>query len=130
MKRRPGFTILELLTVMIILGLLAAIALSRFWSVKERAFWASIRNDLRTIATQQERYFANNMRYANAVGDLPDVTMSPGVTVTVNWADNSGWAATAEHASLAPKKCGFFMGPAPGGTADPATQPGAVACDE
>lgn len=130
MKRRPGFTILELLTVMVIVGLLAAIALSRFWSVKERSYQAAVKSDLRTITVQQERYFAKNMSYANDVSDLPDIAMTPGVTFAVTWSAPDGWAGTAEHSSLSPRKCGYFTGPAPAGSAPPATQAGNIACDE
>ncbi|MGQ0815133.1 MAG: type IV pilin protein [Gemmatimonadota bacterium] len=130
MKRRPGFTILELLTVMIIVGLLAAIAVSRFWEVKERSYWISVKNDLRTVATQQERFFSTNTVYANDIALLPDVALSPGVTITIVWSANNGWAATGEHTSLSPLKCGYFTGPAPVGVAAPATQSGTTACDE
>ena len=130
MKRRPGFTILELLTVMVIVGLLAAIAVSRFWSVKERSYRVAVKSDLRTISVQQERYFAKNMEYAANLSDLPDIALSDGVAITVVWTAPDGWAATAEHTSLSPQKCGYFTGPAPPGTAAPATQSGTIACDE
>ncbi|MGQ0560266.1 MAG: type IV pilin protein [Gemmatimonadota bacterium] len=130
MKRRPGFTILELLTVMIIVGLLAAIAVSRFWSVKERSYWVSVKNDLRNVAIQQERYFSNHQAYAADMPALPDARLSSGVTVTVVWSANTGWAATAEHTGMVGRKCGYFTGPAPAGVAAPATKSGSVACDE
>lgn len=129
-KRRPGFTLLELMTVMIIIGLLAAIAISRFWSVKERAYRASVKNDLRTAAIQQERYFDKNMAYASNASDLPDFSDSPGVTITITWAANSGWAGTALHTSMPGQFCGYFMGPAPAGAAAPATSPGEIKCNE
>lgn len=130
MKRRPGFTILELLTVLVILGLLAVIAVTRLWAVKDRSYRAAVKSDLRTITVQQERYFAKNMAYASDVMILPDITMSPGVSVTVTWTAPDGWAATAEHASLAPQNCGYFTGAAPAGVAEPATQAGVIVCDE
>lgn len=130
MKQRAGFTILELMTVMVIIGLLAAIAVSRVWAVKERSYRASVKNDLRTLTVQQERYFAKNMAYASDPADLPDMAFSPGVSVQVTWTDPGGWAATAEHTSLAPENCGYFTGTAPAGSADPATASGLIACDE
>ena len=129
MKARQGFTLLELITVMIIVGLLAAIAVSRFWTVKERSYKVAMKDALRTAAVQQERYFEKNMTYANAVAALPDFTLSQGVTVTFTWASNNGWAAQAEHVSVPGEFCGYFTGPAPGGAAAPATQSGEVACD-
>ena len=130
MKRRPGFTIIEMLTVVIILGLLAVIAISRFWAAKDRTYFASLKSDLRTVAIQQERYFSKSNAYASDPNDLPDIAFSPGVTVTMKWTDPSGWAATAEHESMLGRLCGYFTGPAPAGIAEPATDPGSIACDE
>lgn len=126
---RSGFTILELLTVLVILGLLAAIAVNRFWTVKERAYKVTMRNDLRTAVTQQERYFEANQYYAPDSALLPDFRTSTGITITVTWAAQSGWAAIAEHSSLAGERCGYYTGSAPGGIAAPATDAGVVMCD-
>ena len=128
MKPRSGFTILELLTVLVIIGLLATIATNRFWAVKERAFKVAMRNDLRTIATQQERYFESNYTYAATTAALTDFATSAGVTVTMTWNSNLGWAAISQHASLPGQQCGYFTGPAPAGIATPATAQGTIAC--
>lgn len=130
MKQRSGFTILELLTVMIIVGLLAAIATSRFWSVKERSFKVALKDGLRSFAVQQERYFERNMTYATSAALLTDFAASSGMTVVVTWASTNGWAATATHGSVPAEPCGYFTGPAPAGVAAPATQSGAIACVE
>jgi prepilin-type N-terminal cleavage/methylation domain-containing protein len=129
MKPRDGFTLLELITVMIIVGLLAAIAVSRFWAVKERSYKVAMKDGLRTVAVQQERYFERNHAYAASVAALPDFDASQGVTVNVTWATANGWAAQAEHVSVPGEFCGYFTGPAPGGIAAPATQSGVIACD-
>src|SRR5687768_1694389 len=129
MKPRPGFTLLELLTVLVIIGLLATIATNRFWAVKERAYKAAMRSDLRTLAAQQERYFERNYIYAATPGALTDFASSAGVTVTVTWNTNAGWAATSQHASVPGQQCGLFVGPAPAGIAAPAVTAGILACD-
>ena len=126
--RRPGFTLIELLVVMLIVGILAAIALTRFWAVKDRGFRSAMRNDLRTMAVQQERYFDRNLAYATAVTDVPDFVTSDGVTITITWTANTGWAATSAHAALPGLPCGYFTGPAPAGVAAPATLSGRMEC--
>ena len=130
MKPRQGFTLLELITVMIIVGLLAAIAVSRFWAVKERSFKVAMKDGLRTAAVQQERYFDRNMAYAANVTALPDFDASQGVTITIRWSANNGWAAQAEHVNVPGQFCGYFTGPAPVGVAAPATESGVIACDD
>jgi prepilin-type N-terminal cleavage/methylation domain-containing protein len=130
LRPQPGFTILELLTVMIIVGLLAAIAVSRFWSVKERSFRVALKSDLRNVAIQQEVYYQKNNAYAPDASALTDFFASTGVTVTIKWAANNGWAGIAEHASLPNEQCGYFTGPAAAGIASPATVSGEIKCTE
>jgi prepilin-type N-terminal cleavage/methylation domain-containing protein len=48
-RRRAGFTIVELLTVMIVLGLLAGIALLKYIDLRHRARAAEAASDLNTI---------------------------------------------------------------------------------
>jgi len=130
MKQRPGFTLLELLTVMVIIGLLAAIATTRFWAVKERSFRVAVKSDLHNVALQQESYFHKNMAYASSISALTDFATSPGVTITIKWAGNDGWAATGVHTSLPGEQCGYFTGPAAAGIASPAVNEGEVKCTE
>ena len=129
-KRRAGFTLIELLTVMMIIAFLATIAMNRFWAVKNRGYRAALKSDLRTVAIHQERYFEKNMAYAPDVNTLSDISLSPGVNITITWTDPHGWAGTATHNSLPGETCGYFTGDAPAGIAPPATESGKVACNE
>src|SRR5919108_518185 len=67
MSNRKGFTLIELLIVVVIIGILAAIAIPKFANTKEKAVVASMRSDLRNLATAQESYWVENRVYYGGV---------------------------------------------------------------
>jgi prepilin-type N-terminal cleavage/methylation domain-containing protein len=54
---RQGFTLVELVIVVVVIGILATIAIPKFSSTREKSFVAAVRSDLRNLASQQEIYF-------------------------------------------------------------------------
>ena len=101
---RPGFTFIELLTVMIVIGLLAGIGVPRIRTMKERSYQATLRSDLGALRTAEEAYFAENQRYATDVSAL-ELRLSTRVTVTIESSDPlRGWKASARHMWL-PTPC-------------------------
>ena len=99
-SNRRGFTFIELLTVMIVIGLLATIGVPRIRSMKERSYQATLRSDLGALRTAQEAYFAENQQYATNVVAL-DMRLSRNVSVTIESSDPyRGWKAAARHAWL------------------------------
>jgi len=127
--RRDGFTLIELLIVIVIIGLLAAFAQSFLWSAKDRALISTLKHDMRVLATQQETYFGSNFRYAPAPTDIGEYVSSPGVVITITYAQADGWAVIATHGSVVGKQCGLFIGNALAADAPPATQQGVIDCD-
>ena len=94
---RPGFTFIELLTVMIVIGLLAGIGVPRIRTMKERSYQAMLRSDLGALRTAQEAYYAENQRYATEVTSL-ELRLSSRVSVTIESSDPlRGWKAAARH---------------------------------
>ncbi len=108
MRSAKGFTLIELLIVVVIIGILAAIAIPKFANTKEKAYIASMRADLRNLATAQESYLADWVTYTPTLSNL-NYMSSPGNTVTITAATAAGWAGTASNNSTS-KTCGVFVG--------------------
>jgi prepilin-type N-terminal cleavage/methylation domain-containing protein len=114
---RKGFTLIELLIVVVIIGILAAIAIPKFANTKEKAYLASMKSDLRNMATTEESYFADNQVYTagsarnttSGTASLNGFVPSAGVTVTAAATGGTGWSATAGH-SATTKTCAIFIG--------------------
>ncbi|WP_163274695.1 type II secretion system protein [Cellulomonas iranensis] len=64
-----GFTLIELLVVVIIIGILAAIAIPVFLNQRKSAVDASIKSDLRTVATNMETWMTQHQTYPAATTD-------------------------------------------------------------
>jgi prepilin-type N-terminal cleavage/methylation domain-containing protein len=120
-----GFTIIELMIVVVIIGILAAISIPKFVNTKEKAYLASMKADLRNLVTAEEAYIAEFYTYSSNLGTTYQT--SAGVTVTLQNVSASGWAATAAHNGTA-KGCAIFYGTV-GAPPAPATQEGEPACN-
>lgn len=62
-NRLPGFTIVELLIVIVVIAILASITVVAFNGIQDRAIEASIRSDLRNSRTKLLAYQIDNGRY-------------------------------------------------------------------
>jgi type II secretory pathway pseudopilin PulG len=117
--------------VIVIIGILAAIAMPKLGKTRERAYFKAVMSDLRNLQSQQELYFAlpsNNFNYAPATSSLPNYNVSNGVSVFITEAANSGWAATGVHTGFTSGQlCAVFAGTVSAVPA-PASTPGIVTC--
>lgn len=58
-----GFTLIELMIVVAIIGILAAIAIPQFASYRQKAFNSAAQSDLKTMKTSLEGYFTDYYHY-------------------------------------------------------------------
>lgn len=106
-KNSKGFTLIELMIVIAIIGILAAIAIPQFTSYKKRGYNTEAMADIKNAYTAAQSYFADN-----AAGTVDKDILaaygykqSPHVTFTVTTGTQAGLAMTA-------------IGNAAGGTGD------------
>ena len=62
-RRRRGLTLIELMTVMAVIGLLAALGIPRYRDVKRRAHSAAVVSDFNTVRIAAYNYFADHATY-------------------------------------------------------------------
>ncbi len=106
-SKAGGFTLIELMIVIVIVGILCAITIPKYSRSKERTYVTTMKADLRNLATYQESYAAESLgTYFSGNGIAQGFRSSQAVTVTASAVNGppSTWTATAAH-SLTTKTC-------------------------
>lgn len=68
--RDGGFTLVELLLVVIIIGVLAAIAIPVFTQQKARAVDATVQSDLKSLSSGAETFYAEGLAFPDSPDDF------------------------------------------------------------
>lgn len=89
--RKHGFTLIEIMIVIAILTMLAAIAIPQFIKYRSQSIDAQLKADLRNAAIAVESYFAKHSVYPSTIEEVQSFGFHPtdGVTVTLALAANS-----------------------------------------
>jgi type IV pilus assembly protein PilA len=81
-KEDDGFTLIELLVVIIIIGILAAIAIPVFLSQKSKGYEASMKSDLRTVASEVESQNVDKGDYTSIFWKTASTVAASGTSIS------------------------------------------------
>ncbi|MDJ0750525.1 MAG: type IV pilin protein [Woeseiaceae bacterium] len=102
-RRQRGITLIELMIVLVVIGILAAIAYPNYQEFVARAKRNEAKAALLMLATNQERFYLNNNTFTSDLtklgfSDTPDaITENDYYTITVAAANASDFTATATY---------------------------------
>jgi type IV pilus assembly protein PilA len=83
-----GFTLIELMVVVLIIAILLAIAIPTFLGARTRAQDRAAQSNLRNALTGEKTFYTDNQRYGSAaVAVTGDITALQGIEPAIKWTD-------------------------------------------
>ncbi len=125
-SHRPGFSLVELIVALLVVGVLVGLAMPRFNTYRRKAHVASMVSDLRNLAAAEEEFWNAMKSYSGDTTAL-ELATSPSVTLALVSADSTGWSARAIYAGD-PATCSIFYGSA--APLPPAARGNVIGCSE
>ncbi len=102
-RRNEGFTLIEIMMVVAIIAILAAIAIPQLSVHRTKSYNTTAVSDLKNAAIAQEAYYVDNQRYTNNISSLTTIPynlyISQGISVAVSSATHEAYLMTAYHSA-------------------------------
>jgi type IV pilus assembly protein PilA len=81
-QREEGFTLIELMVVVLIIAILIAIAIPTFLGARQRAQDRAAQSNLRNALTAEKTYYTDNQAYTATVASISPIETSISFTAT------------------------------------------------
>jgi general secretion pathway protein G len=91
MRRRHGFTLIEMLVVMAVIALLLTLAAPRYFGSLERSKDTTLAQNLVTLRGTLDKFYADKGRYPEALGELVEQRYLRAVPVDPVTGSDSTW---------------------------------------
>ncbi|HEX9911131.1 MAG TPA: type IV pilin protein [Desulfatiglandales bacterium] len=102
-KRDEGFTLIEVMIVVAVIAILAAIAIPQLSVHRTKSYNTAAVSDLKNAAIAQEAYYVDNRQYTNNISNLTTIPYNLSITQSVNMAvssaTNEAYLMTAFHSA-------------------------------
>ena len=97
LKNKKGFTLIELMIVVAIIGILAAIAIPNFMNYQCKAKQSEAKSTLGALRTAEEAYYAEYSTYADTTAKMGFTVKGDNAlyTITFSGVDDDGFTAQA-----------------------------------
>ncbi len=69
-RRKAGFTLIELIVVMLIIAMLASLAVPRYFSSVQKSRDTILKEDLSLMRSALDKYYGDNDKYPTALDEL------------------------------------------------------------
>jgi len=96
-RRNKGFTLIELMIVIAIIGILAAIAIPQFMKYRQMGYNMTAKAELKSFFTACQAYFSDNSTDECTIDSIADSFVPTVQIIPVNGPDHSLNGTTARH---------------------------------